>query len=80
MSSYSYEGIVEYYLDASRYSQEALEKFNRYKFLAEKESKSKDEYVELSELISYLDKVPPIVSKELVFAFKESEQKRKEFT
>jgi len=72
---YSYEAVVEGYLNVGQYSNEARDSFNRYKELYSKEL-SDTEAVELKKLISVLQLVPP-ASKELYFAFRTMEDNRK---
>jgi hypothetical protein len=74
-SIYSYEAIIEGYLDVGQYSTEIKNKFNRYKELCKKEQ-SAAETVEFQRLISELELVPP-ASKELYFAFRTMEDQRK---
>jgi predicted ATP-binding protein involved in virulence len=74
-SIYSYEAVVEGYLDVGQYSNEMKNKFNRYKALYGKEQ-SKAETVEFQQLVSELNLVPP-ASKELYLAFRTMEDKRK---
>jgi len=72
---YSYEAVVEGYLNVGQYSNEVRDSFNRYKELYSKEL-SDTEAVELKKLISVLQLVPP-ASKELYFAFRTMEDNRK---
>ncbi|MDR1070719.1 MAG: AAA family ATPase [Gracilibacteraceae bacterium] len=74
-SIYSYEAIIEGYLDVGQYSNEIKNKFNRYKELCKKEQ-SAAETAEFRRLVSELELVPP-ASKELYFAFRAMEDQRK---
>jgi len=71
---YSYEAIVEGYLNVGQYSDETRDSFNRYKELYRKEL-SDSEKVEFQKLISVLELVPP-ASKELYLAFRTMEDSR----
>jgi hypothetical protein len=73
--SYSYEAIVEGYLDVGQYSNEMRSTFKRYRELYNKELTAK-ESEEFDTLISELENVPP-ASKELFFAFRTMEDNRK---
>jgi AAA15 family ATPase/GTPase len=74
-SIYSYEAVVEGYLDVGQYSNGIKNKFNRYKELYGKEL-SGAETIEFQQLVSDLELVPP-ASKELYLAFRTMEDKRK---
>lgn len=74
-SIFSYEALVEGFLDVGQYSNETRNKFNRYKELYNK-NLSKDEIAELNKLILDLEMIPP-ASKELYYAFRSMEDKRK---
>jgi predicted ATP-binding protein involved in virulence len=71
---YSYEAVVEGYLDAGQYSEEMKATFNRYRELCGKE-RTDAEAVELERLADELRSVPP-ASKELYLAFHQMEDKR----
>ena len=71
---YSYEAIVEGFLDAGQYSNEMKSAFGRYRELCSKELTSL-EAKELEQLVSMLETVPP-ASKELYIAFRTMEGKR----
>ncbi|MDR1135345.1 MAG: AAA family ATPase [Clostridiales Family XIII bacterium] len=78
-SIYSYETVVEAYLDVGQYSNEIRNVFNRYRELCRKNTDSPlstDEAEEFRQLISTLEFVPP-ASKELFLAFRTMENKRK---
>ena len=72
---YSYEAVLEGYLDVGQYSENMKNVFTRYKELYNKEH-TNDEAVEFQLLISTLCMVPP-ASKELYLAFHTMEDKRK---
>jgi predicted ATP-binding protein involved in virulence len=72
---YSYEAIVEGYLDVGQYSLTIKDIFSRYKELCAKE-RSNSEREELQQIISKLELVSP-ASKELYLAFHTMEDKRK---
>ena len=72
---YSYEAVVEGYLNVGQYSDEIKNAFNRYRELYNKEL-SDIENAELQRLVSTLELVPP-ASKELYLAFRTMEDKRK---
>jgi predicted ATP-binding protein involved in virulence len=71
---YSYEAVVEAYLDTGQYSEEMKQTFKRYRELCGK-TRSEDEEFELQQLLTILEMVPP-ASKELYLAFRLSEDKR----
>ena len=73
-SAYSYETIVEAYLDVGQYSEEMKNTFNKYRELYDKELTGA-EAVEFQQLVSALKLVPP-ASKELYLAFRTMEDKR----
>jgi len=72
---YSYEIIVEAYLDTDMYSEKIKATFERYKELCFKE-RSLEENEEFLEARTELQLVPP-AAKELYSAFRECEEKRK---
>ena len=72
---YSYETIVESYLDMDMYSEKIKATFERYKELCFKE-RSREENEEFLKAKTELELVPPAV-KELYSAFRECEVKRK---
>jgi hypothetical protein len=72
---YSYETIVESYLDVNMYSMKMKTLFDRYKSLCFKE-RTPEEHREFLKAKAELELVPP-VSKELYLAFNELETKRK---
>ncbi|MDR0380878.1 MAG: AAA family ATPase [Oscillospiraceae bacterium] len=74
-SVYSYEAVVESYLDVGQYSDEMKKAFNGYKALYEKERTAAEE-AEFQRLIETLALVPP-ASKELYVAFRTMEDRRK---
>ena len=74
-SAYSYETVVESYFDTDMYSNEMKKVFKRYKELYSKE-RSPEEEVDFLKTKTELELVPP-ASKELYFAFREMENKRK---
>ncbi|MDR1665031.1 MAG: AAA family ATPase [Clostridiales bacterium] len=77
---YSYEAVVEGFLNEGQYSDEMKKIFNRYRELHSKESSgewlSETEKIEFQQLISTLQLVPP-ASKELYLAFRTMEDKRR---
>ncbi len=72
---YSYETVVEGYLNAGQYSEEMKETFKRYRELCGKK-RSDAEETELQGLVSVLELVPP-ASKELYLAFRQMEDGRR---
>lgn len=72
---YSYEAIVEGYLDVGQYSEEMKKTFKRYRELCGQD-RSEAEEAELLGLVSVLEMVPP-ASKELYLAFRRMEDERK---
>lgn len=74
-SVYSYEAIVESYLDTDMYSEKIKATFERYKELCFKE-RNHEENAEFLEAKAELALVPP-AAKELYSAFRECEEKRK---
>jgi predicted ATPase len=74
---YSYETVVEVYLDADMYSERMKALFDRYKALCFKE-RNAEENTEFLKAKSELELVPP-ANKELYLAFEELETKRKAF-
>jgi predicted ATP-binding protein involved in virulence len=72
-SLYSYEAIVEGYLDVGQYSNEIRNIFNRYRELYI--SRSAEEEAEFQGLVSKLEMIPP-ASKELYLAFRTMEDER----
>ncbi|WP_202966339.1 hypothetical protein, partial [Treponema endosymbiont of Eucomonympha sp.] len=75
-SAYSYDGIVEYYFNAEKYSEAAKANFKEYKTLADKKERSTPENDRLAELISYFNRVPTLGSPEIMNAFLASELER----
>ncbi len=75
-SHYSYESVVESFLDANMYSHEMKQLFDRYKELCFKE-RTAEETEEFLRAKTKLERVPP-ASKELYLAFHNLEKKRKE--
>jgi hypothetical protein len=76
LSAYSYDGIVEYYFDAQKYSDQAKANFEEYKMLVEKKEPSVSENDRLADLILYFNRVPTLGSPEIMNAFLELELKR----
>ena len=76
LSAYSYDGIVEYYYNSDKYSQEIKSRFDAYKMLVNKQERTPEENVQLAELIVYLNNIPSLGAPELVRAFREVELKR----
>ena len=72
---YSYEAVLEGYIDVGQYSENMKNIFTRYRELYDK-NRTNDEAVEFKQLISALYMVPP-ASKELYLAFHTMEDKRK---
>ena len=72
---YSYEAVLEGYLDVGQYSEDMKNIFARYKELYSKEH-TDDEAKEFQQLLSTLNMIPP-ASKELYLAFRTMEDKRK---
>lgn len=77
LSAYSYDGIIEYYYNSDKYSQEIKSRFDAYKMLVNKQERTPEENVQLAELIVYLNNIPSLGAPELVRAFREVELKRK---
>jgi len=76
-SYYSYEAIVESFLDSDMYSEEMKRQFNKYKELCFKIDRSEEENEEFLRVKTELELMSP-ASKELYIAFRALEQKRKE--
>ena len=76
-SYYSYEAVVESFLDADMYSEEMKRQFNKYKELCFKMDRSAEENEEFLRVKTELELMSP-ASKELFIAFSALEQKRKE--
>jgi len=76
-SYYSYEAVVESFLDADMYSEEMKRQFNKYKKLCFKMDRSEEEQDEFLRIKTDLELMSP-ASKELFIAFRTLEQKRKE--
>ena len=74
-SIYSYEAVVEGFLNVGQYSDEIKNTFIRYRALYGKE-RSDTENAEFQRLVSDLELVPP-ASKELYLAFRSMEDRRK---
>jgi hypothetical protein len=77
LSAYSYDGIIEYYYNADKYSQKIKTDFDTYKTLITKQERTEEENQRLVELIVYLNNIPSLGAPELMSAFKELELKRK---
>ncbi|GHU73565.1 ATPase AAA [Spirochaetia bacterium] len=77
LSAYSYDGIVEYYFDAQKYSDQAKTNFDEYKTLAEKKERTESEDKRLAELITYFRQTPTLGSPEIMNAFFASELERR---
>jgi hypothetical protein len=75
-SYYSYEAVVESFLDTNMYSEKMQQHFERYKELCFKE-RSLEENEEFLRAKTELELMAP-ASKELFIAFRTIEQKRKE--
>ena len=76
-SFYSYEAVVESFLDADMYSDVMKQRFSRYKELCFKADKTKAENEEFLRTRTELELMSP-ASKELFIAFRKLEQERKE--
>ena len=76
-SYYSYEAVVESFLDADMYSQEMKRQLDRYKELCFKTQKTGEENEEFLRIKTELELMSP-ASKELFIAFRALEQQRKE--
>ena len=74
-SVYSYEAVVEGYLNVGQYADEMRNKFSRYKELFAKELNDAERN-EFQRLVSELQMVPP-ASKELYYAFRTMEDRRR---
>jgi ABC-type glutathione transport system ATPase component len=74
-SYYSYEAVVESFLDSNMYSEVLRSSFERYKELCFKD-RTQEENEEFLKTKTELELMSP-VSKELFIAFRELEQKRK---
>ncbi|GHU63159.1 ATPase AAA [Spirochaetia bacterium] len=77
LSAYSYDGIVEYYFDAQKYSDQAKTNFEEYKTLVEKKERTESEDKRLAELITYFRQTPILGSPEIMNAFFASELERR---
>ena len=76
-SYYSYEAVVESFLDADMYSEEMKRRFCKYKELCFKMERSEEENEEFLRIKTELELMSP-ASKELFIAFRDFEQKRME--
>ena len=76
-SYYSYEAVVESFLDTDMYSEEMKRQFSIYKELCFKIDRSEEENEEFLRIKTELELMSP-ASKELFIAFRALEQKRKE--
>lgn len=76
-SGYSYEGIVEHYFDTDMYSQEIKDIYENYKKLIDKKERTSEENEHLVDAITYLKQIPPMASPQLVYEFREMEEKRR---
>jgi predicted ATP-binding protein involved in virulence len=65
LTKYSWEAIIESYIDSDKYSNELKEKVNKYEELLNKDSLSESEKDELLELKIYFSKIPTIFADEL---------------
>lgn len=78
LSAYSYEGVIEYYYGVQQYSKEAIQKFEDYKSLVEKEELIGDDEERLIEALRFLKSIPLNVAPEIVVQFRTMERKRAE--
>lgn len=76
LTAYSYEGIVEEYFNVNQYSQEIIEKVQRYEILINKKEKTDYEIDEMYEIERLLDQIP-IHSQELEFKVNQLKIKRR---
>ncbi|MCL2060473.1 MAG: ATP-binding protein, partial [Oscillospiraceae bacterium] len=76
-SYYSYEAVVEAFLDTDMYSKEMKRQFDRYEELCFKPQRTSEENEEFLRTKTELELMAP-ASKELYVAFRALEQKRKE--
>lgn len=78
LSAYSYEGIIEYYFNNDMYSNKIKKQFETYKRLINKDDRTEEEGQQLVDAITYLKQIPPKAAEELVFAFRQMEEQRRE--
>lgn len=78
LSAYSYEGIIEYYFNNDMYSNKIKTQFETYKRLINKNERSEEEGQQLVDAITYLKQIPPKAAEELVYAFRQMEEQRRE--
>jgi predicted ATP-binding protein involved in virulence len=78
LSAYSYDGIVEYYYGADKYSTDAKIKFEEYKKLAEIDKRTPIETERLADIIQYFKQIPSLGAPELMLSFLQFEQKRRD--
>ncbi|MDM8524519.1 AAA family ATPase [Desulfococcaceae bacterium HSG8] len=76
LSGYSYDGIIESYFDADKYSDSVKNRIREYEQLVLRGNLSDEEDERMLELRRYLKSIPPFLSKELSAKFHQIELAR----